>query len=585
MKHKYALISAVALLFTSVGFSQTYTFTSAGVTGRTGPNQAQIDAAYNGTNLDGDVTINTQGIQEWVVPATGTYSIEAHGASGGSHPTYSGHGANIYGEVNLTMGTTLYILVGQMGSQNSTGNSDGGGGGTFVTDGTNPLVIAGGGGGAAQTVTSGQDASLTSSVVNGSQSQFGSSGAGYSANGVHFTYSTYTTVAQSFLNNGEGQAGGQASGWPGGTYGDGGFGGGGSACSCSTGGGGGGGGYVGGGGGILSGSYYSGYGGASYTHTSVSNTTSAVLPGLGDGQVIITQLCQPLTTTVSATTVCLGESVILHAESTNGGTITWDNGITDSVAFTPPLGTTTYTATSSDGNDCSFAQMITVNDVPTVDGGPDQSYCSTGASATLTGSGAVTYTWDNGVTNGVSFNPPAGSTTYTVTGTDANGCSNTDMVTITVGSPDVTAVITHENAGNDGAIDITVTGGSGSYTYSWSNGPTTQDINNLIAGTYTVNVNDGNCTTDTSFTVLNVAGIDPFEAKNFNVYPNPAEDFVIISLDGSYVYEIYNVLGEVVLSDNANNSTKANLTDLDKGIYLIRIFDGQNEHTVKIIKH
>ena len=60
--------------------SQTvYTFTNAGATGPTGPTQAQITTAYQSTNLAGQVTINTQGIQEWVVPSTGQYEIEAWG--------------------------------------------------------------------------------------------------------------------------------------------------------------------------------------------------------------------------------------------------------------------------------------------------------------------------------------------------------------------------------------------------------------------------------------------------------------------------------------------------------------------------
>ena len=55
-------------------------FTNAGATGRFGPTQTQVDAAYAGTDLDGRVTINTQGIQEWTVPFSGIYSIEAWGA-------------------------------------------------------------------------------------------------------------------------------------------------------------------------------------------------------------------------------------------------------------------------------------------------------------------------------------------------------------------------------------------------------------------------------------------------------------------------------------------------------------------------
>lgn len=51
---------------------------------------------------------------------------------------------------------------------------------------------------------------------------------------------------------------------------------------------------------------------------------------------------------------------------------------------------------------------------------------------TLTASGAATYSWDNSIINGVAFNPPAGTTTYTVTGTSAEGCINTDQVNVTL---------------------------------------------------------------------------------------------------------------------------------------------------------
>jgi len=73
---------------------------------------------------------------------------------------------------------------------------------------------------------------------------------------------------------------------------------------------------------------------------------------------------------------------------------------------------------------------VTVNPLPVVNAGADQTICI-GAPVTLNGSGAVSYTWTNGVTNGVAFNPTT-TTTYTVTGTDANGCQNTDQVTVTV---------------------------------------------------------------------------------------------------------------------------------------------------------
>ena len=79
--------------------------------------------------MDGTVTINTQGIQEWTVPSSGTYQIEAYGAEGGTSINSSydpGKGAKIKGIVSLAIGQKLNVLVGQQG-QNA--NYTGGGGG------------------------------------------------------------------------------------------------------------------------------------------------------------------------------------------------------------------------------------------------------------------------------------------------------------------------------------------------------------------------------------------------------------------------------------------------------------------------
>ena len=111
----------------------------------------------------------------------------------------------------------------------------------------------------------------------------------------------------------------------------------------------------------------------------------------------------------------------------------------------------------------SATGTITVDDLPTVDAGTDQTVCS-GDNVTLSGSGASTYTWDNGVTNNTAFTAST-TTTYTVTGTDANGCINTDQVTVTI-TPDNTAGAASSNPTvciNTALTDITIatTGATG----------------------------------------------------------------------------------------------------------------------------
>ena len=98
-------LGVVAIVFGFSSSAQTYTFTNCAATGKNGPTQGQVNAAYTGANtLTGAVTINTQGIQEWTVPTTGTYQIEVTGAQGGSNPDpgrNGGYGAKMIGDFNL----------------------------------------------------------------------------------------------------------------------------------------------------------------------------------------------------------------------------------------------------------------------------------------------------------------------------------------------------------------------------------------------------------------------------------------------------------------------------------------------------
>jgi len=131
-----------------------YTFTNASATGRQGPTQSAIDAAYAGTNLASQVTATATGIQKWTVPATGSYRIETYGAQGAvGERVYQSKGAAMRGTFDLTAGDVLWILVGQQGEGAPAAYGvAGGGGGTFVARGaalatSSPLIVSGGGAG------------------------------------------------------------------------------------------------------------------------------------------------------------------------------------------------------------------------------------------------------------------------------------------------------------------------------------------------------------------------------------------------------------------------------------------------------
>jgi gliding motility-associated-like protein len=141
--------------------------------------------------------------------------------------------------------------------------------------------------------------------------------------------------------------------------------------------------------------------------------------------------------------ICIGEQVTLVGSGAT--TYSWSGGVQDGVAFSPNV-TTTYTVTGTSALGCVATDQVTVtvNPLPVVNAGGDISVCEA-ETVTLIASGANTYSWTNNVVNGVSFVPPSGVTTYTVTGTSLQGCTDTDDVTVTTFSsipvdfiPDVT---------------------------------------------------------------------------------------------------------------------------------------------------
>jgi hypothetical protein len=191
----------------------------------------------------------------------------------------------------------------------------------------------------------------------------------------------------------------------------------------------------------------------------------------------------------------------------------------------------TYTVTVTDVNGCSTTSTFTLTQPavlektdfssPTFACGYNIS-CNGGnnGSINLTATGgadcvAYTYLWSDGATTEDRTGLTAGF--YSVTVTDANGCSFTDGITLTepaaltlsISSPvKVCGYNISCNGGTDGIVMMTVAGGASctAYTYNWSNGATTEDLTNVAAGTYTVTVTDANgCVATGSITLTQPA--------------------------------------------------------------------------------
>jgi hypothetical protein len=231
------------------------------------------------------------------VTTTGIYDITVDGAQGGGSNTggAGGDGAQVSGNVTLTAGEVLTIIVGGQGRKANSGYTGSGGGGSFVIEegpSTAPLAIAGGGGGA----------SPTSGGIEGQASEAGANGTGHQhgLGGVNGQGGSSTTSADTTGTNGgggggyltaggsdEGFKGGSADGGAGGagySGANGGFGGGGGA---GEEGGGGGGGYGGGGGGGTPGTGGAGGGGGSYLEASATGTLITAGENSGNGTITI----------------------------------------------------------------------------------------------------------------------------------------------------------------------------------------------------------------------------------------------------------------------------------------------------------
>eukprot|EP00050_Salpingoeca_kvevrii_P018124 m.71013 g.71013 ORF g.71013 m.71013 type:complete len:1871 (-) comp7913_c1_seq2:312-5924(-) len=132
--------------------------TTCGAKGRVGPTDKACAATYKGAELVGDMYQGTSnGIQQFKIKESGTYTFHAYGARGGYAQRYSytpGNGAHVWGSFNLKAGDVINMVIGQFGGfsddQYRDGNAGGGGGGgTFIwKHGSDvPMLVAGGGGG------------------------------------------------------------------------------------------------------------------------------------------------------------------------------------------------------------------------------------------------------------------------------------------------------------------------------------------------------------------------------------------------------------------------------------------------------
>ncbi|MDA7804285.1 T9SS type A sorting domain-containing protein [Crocinitomix sp.] len=298
-----------------------------------------------------------------------------------------------------------------------------------------------------------------------------------------------------------------------------------------------------------------------------------------------------ITASADDSEVCEGDMVTLTGDG--AVTYTWDGGAIDGTPYAPPLGTTTYTVIGTDDNGCQNTASIDilVNELPEITASADDSEVCEGDMVTLTGDGAVTYTWDGGAIDGTPYAPPLGTTTYTVIGTDDNGCQNTASIDIIVYEAITIAYVTEDEiVGDDGSIDITVTGGLPAYNFDWDNDGTgdfddDEDLNDLPGGTYIVVIEDeAGCSRTEIIVVSTQLGIAELNLNGATVFPNPTSDNLTIQLDGEFIYSLVSINGKILSTMKVTNQARLNLSELPDGVYFVEIQYENGSERVKLVK-
>lgn len=313
---------------------------------------------------------------------------------------------------------------------------------------------------------------------------------------------------------------------------------------------------------------------ATPTSTTTYTVTATDANGcVGNNMINITVNPLPNINAGADQVICSGDGFIPNA--TGGVSYTWDNGANQGTTIYPST-TTNYTVIGTDMNGCQGTDNLVVNVSPAIflSDVVTSVSCNGGADGTITitpsgGIAPYTYSWmPNPATIQFINNLIAG--TYTVTVTDANGCTEQLNSVVTEPVPLVTTLIPADIScfgANDGMINSNTNGGTPPYSYAWSNGSTTQNISGLNAGSYNLTVVDGNGCTTFESTAINellpdgeISGV-----INFQGAPISSGTVELIRKDGV-------LPGDLTVVDTFFVSTGGvyMFTNVPAGLYLVK---------------
>lgn len=307
----------------------------------------------------------------------------------------------------------------------------------------------------------------------------------------------------------------------------------------------------------------------------------------------LTSCSSTVTATQTATETCNGDNtntvtVAITGNST-GATYDIGSGATTNNVFNN-LAQGTYNITVVDGDACTTVVPVTIS-------GPAQlSVSAVGTNISCNGQtdGQIVLS-ANGGTPGYTYSVNGNSTTnttvtglsagsYTIAITDNNGCTASTS-SVSISEPTVltssVGTITPELGGNDGSVNLSVSGGTAPYSYAWTgpNGYTSgvQDPNNMPGGTYNVTITDANgCTSvQTGIVVPSQLGIDENGNMIFSIYPNPSNGIFNVAISNpadEATIQVMDIAGRIIyVNDHVNGQVSVDLSSFANGNYMIAI--------------
>ena len=277
----------------------------------------------------------------------------------------------------------------------------------------------------------------------------------------------------------------------------------------------------------------------------------------------------------------------------NGGTAPlsyyWNTGDSTSSITGVPAGN--FTLTVTDINGCSISDSLTLNQptLLTSNASATSNYNGTNiscngamdGSAQVSSAGGVgphTFLWNTSDTSSTIANLSAG--TYTVVVTDANGCSTMDTVSLNEPSLFTLSAGVQSNyngyniscaGGADGQVAALANGGTGPYSYNWSNGSSSPGQNNLAAGTYIINATDANgCSAADTLTLIEPSALSSIASvtSNYNGYNVSCQG----AQDGSATVNAQGGVTPYTINWS-NGSSGAIVSNLGAGVHTVTIQD------------